>query len=126
MSTSPYSHDLRQKVITYLLSGKSQKSATQVFALNYSTVNRWWLRYKKEGHFSPRKRMGKAPRLTESDVKNYVDTHPNFISEEMGAHFNMTGAGALYYLKKFGYSFKKKPSPTWKRRQKSEKPTKKK
>lgn len=125
MSTSPYSQDLRKKVISYLLSGKSQKSAAQVFKLNQSTISRWWLRHKKEGHCLPRKRLGRAPRLTTEAVKAYVDTHPNFIAAEMGEHFNMTGAGALYWLKKFGYSFKKKHSPTWRRTKKSEKSTKK-
>ena len=44
MTTSPYSIDLRKKVISYLESGKSQKSASEIFAINASTVSRWWLR----------------------------------------------------------------------------------
>ena len=50
MSTSPYSLDLREKVIKYLELGNSQQSASKIFMLNPSTINRWWLRYKREGN----------------------------------------------------------------------------
>ena len=44
----------------------------------------------------------------------------------MGEHFKMSGAGAHYWLKKLGYSYKKKPSPMWKQVKKSGKDIKKK
>jgi transposase len=58
MSTSPYSIDLREKVIKYIESGNSQQSASKIFRLNVSTVNRWWLRYKREGNYAAKKRPG--------------------------------------------------------------------
>ena len=114
MQTSPYSLDLRKKVIKYLNTGKSQRSASETFDLNPSTINRWWLRYRREGHYSPKLRLGRRPRLSLSEVKHYIETNPNFKSSDMGKHFGMTGAGALYWLKKLGFSYKKKISPTWK------------
>jgi transposase len=121
MTTSPYSIDLRKKVISYLESGKSQKSASEIFAINTSTVSRWWLRYKKEKHCAPRKRIGRAPRLSLLVVNKYIKCNPNFKSLEMGEHFGMTAGGALYWLKKLGFSYKKKTLPMWKLAKKSEK-----
>lgn len=125
MSTSRYSIDLREKVIKYIESDNSQQSASKIFNLNPSTVSRWWLRYKREGNYAARKRVGKAPRVNASLVEDYVKTHPNFTSAEMGKHFCMTSVGAHYWLKKLGYSYKKKPLPTWKLAKKKEKNTQK-
>jgi transposase len=126
MSTSPRSLDLRERVIKYLQSGRTQQSASKIFMLNASTVNRWWLRYQREGSYAPRKRLGRAPSLTPSAVENYIKTNPHFKSSDMGKHFGMTSGGAHYWLKKLGYSYKKKPSPMWKLAKKNEKDTKKK
>lgn len=121
MRTSPYNIDLRKKVIEYIESGNSQKSAVKTFMLNESTVNRWWLRYKREGSYAARIRIGKKPRLKEEDLKEYIVRNPGFNTNHMGEHFNMTGSGAHYWLKKLGYTYKKKPFPTWKQTLKSEK-----
>jgi hypothetical protein len=32
----------------------------------------------------------------------------------MDKHFDMTASGALYWLRKLGYNYKKKTSPMWK------------
>ena len=125
MSTSPYSIDLRDKVIAFLKQGKSQRAASEAFGLNLSTVSRWWLRYQREGHYCARIRPGKRPRLSLPEVKKYIESNPNFKSLEMGKHFGMTAAGALYWLKKLGFSYKKKTSPISKPAKKSGKSTKK-
>jgi len=39
----------------------------------------------------------------------------------MGEYFGMTAGGALYWLKKLGFSYKKKTLPMWKLAKKSEK-----
>jgi len=120
MTTSPYSLDLRNKVIKYLQSGNSQLSASQTFDLNPSTISRWWLRYKREGNCLARTRLGREPRVDLSKIKAYIEMNPNFKSSDMGAHFGMTGGGALYWLKKLGFSYKKKTLPIWKPVKKSE------
>ena len=120
MTTSPYSVDLRNKVIKYLKSGKSQRSASETFDLNASTVSRWWLRYKKEGHCAAKSRLGREPRVNLSQVKTYIESNPNFKSSDMGKQFGMTGGGALYWLKKLGFSYKKKTSLILRRAKKSE------
>jgi transposase len=124
MSTSPYSKDLRKKVIDYIESGKSQKSAVALFKLNPSTISRWWLRYKTEGHYNPRIRIGKKPKISAGELKSYIEANANFKASELGEHFGMSRVGALYWLKKLGYSYKKKPLPMWKQVKKKEPGTK--
>ena len=120
MRTSPYNKDLREKVIKYLESGNSQSTATVLFKLNPSTISRWWLRYKREGHYEARVRIGKKPRVNEKELQKYMELNPSFKASDMGKYFGMSGAGAIYWLKKLGYSYKKKPLPTWKQKKKDD------
>ena len=80
----------------------------------------WYKRCKSEGNYLPRKVRGKKGRVSEQDVVTYVKNNPNFILLEMGKHFGMSAPGALYWLRKLGFSYKKKPLPTWKQAKKSE------
>jgi transposase len=114
-----YSIDLREKVIEFITQGNTQKAAAEVFNLNKSTVNRWWIRHEKEGHIRPRKNLGKKPTVTEEAFKIYIAKNPNFTTEEMGRHFNISSPGAFYWLKKFGFSYKKKLSPMWRQAKKN-------
>jgi len=114
-----YSIDLRQKVIEFITQGNTQKLATQIFNLNKATVNRWWLRHKKEGHIRPRINLGKKPKVTEEEFKIYIAQNLNFTTADMGRYFNISSPGAFYWLRKFGFSYKKKPSPIWKQTKQS-------
>lgn len=121
MSTSPYSIDLREKVINYLKLGNSQNSASILFQLNISTISRWYLRYKREGHYTPRVRIGKRPKFSEAELMFYIESTPDFKACDMGKHFGMTSSGARYWLKKLGFSYKKKTFPMWNQMNKGDK-----
>ena len=58
MSTSPYSLDLRKKVIEYINKGNSQKKASSIFNIHKNTISRWCVRKRKEGILSPKIRLG--------------------------------------------------------------------
>ena len=105
---SAYSLDLRKKVMSYVNKNNSCNSAAIKFDLSPNTVRNWYKRHKAEGHYMSRKVGGKKGRVTPEEVSSYIKKHPNFILSEMGAYFNMTAAGAHYWLKKLGYSYKKK------------------
>ncbi len=120
---SSYSQDFRKKVIKYVERGNSCHSASIRFEIASNTVRNWYKRYKSEGNYLPKKVGGKKGKISSVDVKSYVESNPNFILSEMGSHFNMSPAGAHYWLKKLGYVYKKKPLPIWKLVMKSEKNT---
>jgi transposase len=123
MPTS-YSQDLRKKVIEYVNKGNSCHSASVKFEIASNTVRNWYKRYKSEGNYLPRKVGGKKGRISEQEVKDYVNSNPDFILSDMGKHFSMSAVGALYWLRKLGYSYKKKPMFMWKQAKKSAKYTK--
>ena len=104
---APYSQDLRKKVIDYVNKGNSCRKASIKFEISSNTVMNWHKRYKSEGTYLSRKVGGKKGRISEQDVATYVNNNPNFILSEMGKHFGMSAPGALYWLRKLGYSYKK-------------------
>jgi transposase len=119
MSTSPYSLDLREKVIKFIKAGNSQRKASIVFGINKMTINRWYLRYKNEGHYQPKVRLGAKASIETEEFIQYVKEHPDARSEDIAHKFSISASGARYWLKQLGFSYKKKPFPTWKLSKKS-------
>ncbi len=118
MKTSPYSQDLRDKVIKFLEGGNSQRKAGQVFNLSPSTVNTWYVRYKREGNCAARKRPGAKPRMQGEELRKYIKEHPNARLSDMSEHFGMSASGINYWLRKLKYAYKKKNIPTSKQKRK--------
>ena len=114
MRTKPYSKDLREKVINYIQRGESQQSAARVFSLHYNTVNRWWKRYKKEGNFLARIRVGAKRRLNIEELSGFVEENPNCKLSDIAKQLKITVAWASIMLRKIGYSYKKNRLPIWK------------
>lgn len=111
--TSPYDMDLREKVIAFLESGNSQRLASKTFNISKTTVNTWYARYKKEGSYAAKKRIGAKPRILEDNFTKYIRDNQNLTAKDIGKHFRISASGVRYWLKKFRFSFKKKPSAMW-------------
>jgi transposase len=114
MPTSPYSLDLREKVINFIMAGNTQTEAAKVFSLNLSTVNRWYLRHRKEGHCHPRKRLGAKSKIDKESLKLYITQNPNATLQEISKEYGVSLWGIYYWIKRLGFSYKKKPLPMWK------------
>lgn len=124
MSTSPYSNDLRKKVINYLNQGKSQKEASEVFGIHRNTLSRWHTRYSKEGSYAARPRLGRKSKILYSEVELFVQDNPDTKLSIIGSKFAISAWHACRILKKIGFSYKKKRSPTWKQAKTNETSTK--
>ena len=120
MTTSPYSKDLRKKVINYLNKGKTQKEASEVFAVHRNTISRWNNRYKKEGSYETKERLGCKSKLDYKKVELFVKNNEDAKLSDIGAEFAISKGYAAVVLKKLGFSYKKKPFPIWKQIKKSE------
>jgi transposase len=125
MSTSPYSQDLRDCVINFIKLGNTQVSAAKLFSLNLSTVNKWYLRYRREGNCNPRARLGAKRKLDVEALTNYITLNPDTKLEDLGKKFGISIWGIYYWLKKLGFNHKKDPFPMWKRVKKRENNTQK-
>ena len=107
MSTSPYSLDLRKKVINFIKSGNSQVSAAKIFSLNLSTVNKWYSRYRREGNCAPRTRLGAKRKVDLEGLTNRVTLNPDAKLKDLAKEFGVSIWGIYYWLKKLGFSYKK-------------------
>ena len=102
-----YNIDLRKKVISFIQKGNSQKLATQVFDLNKATVNRWWIRYKTQGHFKPYKIGGSKGKIDLKYLQKLVAKDCNITLAKLAQVFKVSLAAISQRLKQLGYSYKK-------------------
>jgi len=120
MSTSPYSQDLRQKVINFLEKGNSQKNASKIFDLHPNTISRWSIRYRLEGHCQARPRLGYKSKVDLENLQLMIKNKPNITLAELGKQLKISPWHSGRLLHKLGYVYKKKPIPMWKLAQKEE------
>ena len=120
MTTSPYSQDLRQKVINYLDKGKTQKEASEVFGVHRNTISRWNNRYEREGNYEAKIRLGPKSKLDYKKIELFVKNNEDVKLSDIGAEFSISKGYAGVVLKRLGFSYKKKLLPTWKQAKKSE------
>ncbi|KKB96247.1 Transposase [Candidatus Arcanobacter lacustris] len=123
MTTKSYSNDLRLRVIDQIKSGMKQKMVSQLFAVSINAVNRWWLRYKKEGSLVSKIRGGSKGKLDPLELEKYVKSNPNQTLEEIGKVFGVSDCAIHKRLKALGFRYKKKTLNIWKQIKKEEKST---
>lgn len=119
MSTKPYSIDLREKVIKFLEEGGLRSKAAKIFKMSPTTISTWYTRYKCEGNYNPKKRLGAKPKINSEDFMSYIENNPNITASEIGKKFAISASGAKYWLKKLNFTFKKKRIPMWKQMKES-------
>lgn len=107
MTTSPYSLDLRDRVIKFIKAGNTQVLASKVFELNISTVNKWYTRYRKEGNFAPRNRPGAKSKVDQEVLVSYINANPDATLQELSKKIGVSICGVYYWLRKLGFSYKK-------------------
>ena len=78
------------------------------------------LLYKSEGVFAPKIRLGQKSKVDKSKLEEFVRNNPNTTLSAAGIKFRITAWQVGRILKKLGFSYKKKPLPTWKQVKKRE------
>lgn len=107
MSTKAYSNDLRLRVIEYIKSNDSQKSAASLFSVGKNTVSRWWLRYKIEGSLVSKSRGGRKGKIDLMKLEEFVNLNPDKTLKEIGDKFGVSDCAVHKRLKQLGYMYKK-------------------
>lgn len=121
--TKSYSNDLRKRVIEYLDSGRNYEEASKLFKVSISAIGRWYRRYKKEGNYQPKIRGGSKKKIDLNSLEEYVKANENMTLKEAAKKFNVSSFTISYWLRKLGYSYKKKTFPTWRQMKKRESAT---
>jgi transposase len=103
-----YSEDLREKVISQIMSGCSKREAAKVFNIGEATVYNW-LRLHKAGSLKPKKRTQYPRTVDEKKLREYLAQNPDHtlkqIAEALGLKFQNVGK----WLKRLKITRKKRP-----------------
>lgn len=111
-----YSHDLRQRILACKKRGGSSAEVGKRFAVAVRTVERYWQRYREQGHC----RVGKVgghlrSRLTghEATISAWIEEQSDLSLEELRLRcqkqlgVKLTVSALWYRLKALGLSYKK-------------------
>lgn len=118
--TKSYSNDLRKRVIEYLASGRNYEEASKLFKVSISAIGRWYRRYKEEGNYQAKLRGGSKKKIDLNRLEEYVKSNENMTLKAAAKEFNVSSFTISYWLKKLGYSYKKKTFPTWRQMKRGE------
>ena len=103
-----YSEDLREKVLSNIMSGCSKREAAKVFNIGEATVYRW-IDLHKQGDIKPKKRTNYTRQVDEKKLREYVEKNPDHtlkqIAEALGLKFQNVGK----WLKRLKITRKKRP-----------------
>ncbi len=119
MSNTTLSMDLRSRVIDHIKLGNSQKATSKLFQVSTSAISRWWIRYQAEGIINPKPRLGSKGRVNSESLQAFVEANSDKTLLEIGSYLGVSACSIYRRLKTLGFSYKKKPSPMWKRIKKS-------
>lgn len=104
-----YSMDLTARVINWVLSGNSRKSASEVFKVHYNTVKAWVKKYKDTGECFPQTRKPSIPRkLSLSALREDVQSAPDSFQSERASRFGVAQSTISKAMSKLGLTRKKK------------------
>lgn len=101
-----YSLDLRKKVISFITHGGSKRDAAKFFNIGEDTVYRW-IRLKKSGDLSPKKRTSLPKKVVIETLRQYVEKYPDHTLKEIGKALNLAGKTVWKWLKRMGITRKK-------------------
>jgi transposase len=115
---SPYSLDLRQRVVAAISDGMSCAAAAELYQVSHSSAIRWARRQRETGSPAALPMGGTKPFALadeETWIRERVAKQPDITGRELLAELNARGVDVSYYgvwhfLDHTGLSFKKKPA----------------
>ncbi len=104
-----YSIDLRERVLSYIEDGHTQKEASEVFKIPRQTIYNWLCLKTGTGYLGMR-RSGKrrSSKFDEEKLKETITLHPDYYLSEIAVVFKATPGGVCRALKRWGITRKKR------------------
>ena len=106
-----YSEDLREKVISYIMSGGSKREAARTFNIGEDTIYRWMRRH-KAGDIRPKIRTDYPRKIDEQKLKDYVEANPDHTLEQIGRGLNLGRQTIFRWLRRLKITRKKRQPST--------------
>ena len=104
-----YSIDLRERVLSYIEEGHSQKAASETFKVPRQTIYNWLCLKADTGSLKMRRVGQRRPwKIKEEDLRQAVKDHPDDYLYELAALFQVTPSGIYRALKRYKITRKKR------------------
>ena len=102
-----YSEDLREKVISHIMSGCSKREAARIFNVGEATVYRW-INLHKAGDIRPKKRTDYPRKVDEQKLKEYVEQNPDHTLKQIAEALDLKFQNVAKWLKRLQITRKKR------------------
>ena len=113
---SPYSYDLRIRVVAAVEKGMGVKAASHTFGVHRDTIRGWLARKEATGDVQAKVGYQRGPSHKSTDreqFKTFVDAHGEATIEELAESWGGVKRMTIWrQLHKLGYTHKKRPSVT--------------
>ena len=104
-----YSLDLRERVLSYIDAGHSQKEASEIFKIPRQTIYNWQRLKAQTGELNMRRsRQRRALKITEDALRQAVETRPDDYLYELASVFGVSPSGIYRALKRYKITRKKR------------------
>lgn len=103
-----YSEDLREKVISHVMSGCSKRGAAKIFNIGEATVYNW-LRLHRAGSLKPKKRTDYPREVDEHKLRKYVEENPDHTLKQIAEALGLKFQNVSKWLRRLKITRKKRP-----------------
>lgn len=102
-----YSEDLREKVISHIMSGCSKREASRIFKVGEASLYRW-LKLHEAGDLKPKKRTVYPRKVEEQKLRDYVQNNPDDTLEQIGQALGLGRQTVFTWLRRLNITRKKR------------------
>jgi len=102
-----YEKQYRERVISYIEAGHTQKEAAKHFGVGTTTISRWLILKKKTGSLKDLPPSRPTRKLHNEELMAYVKEHPDAYLSEIAEHFKCATSSVYYALKRLKITYKK-------------------
>ena len=103
-----YEKKFKERVLSYLSEGHSQRATAQTFGIGTTTLKEWKRRIAANESLESKIRNRKPKKINPDELKVYVAAHPDAYLPEIAERFGCTGEAVRQALKKLNITRKKR------------------
>jgi len=107
-----YDIRFKERVLSYLDKGHSQRETAAVFGVGTSTIKDWRRRLATGEGLAPRARTRAPKKIPPDRLRAIVTQTPDLYGGEIAALFACSYSAVWYALRRIGFTLKKKRRPT--------------
>lgn len=118
-----YDIKFRERAIAYKESGATFKQLKEAFGIDSKRYYAWVKQLEETGSLKAKNPPGRPAKIDLEELRKAVEEKPDAYLREHAENFNCSDTAILKALRRMGYTYKKRHSPTRKNPRKSEKNT---